>query len=137
MKNSINLVLVILLFVVLGCTCPNMQELSKKIDNAAATPVPVSTTPANNSTSSTPGKGNSNSSSTTSALTMDKYNQIKEGMSYTEVVALLGSEGTETLSSGSGKYKVTSYKWEGDNFEFITVIFMGDKMTQKVQANLK
>jgi hypothetical protein len=115
-----------------------MEELTKKIDNASTSSTPIAVTPANSSNMSAPGNSNSTStSSSKSALTMERYNQIKDGMSYSEVADILGSGGTETMSSGTGKYKVTSYKWEGDNYEFITVIFMGDKMTQKVQANLK
>ena len=68
---------------------------------------------------------------------MDKYNQIKNGMSYDEVKNIIGSEGTQTMSSGEGKYKVESYKWDGDDYQFISIVFMGGKVNSKVQANLK
>jgi hypothetical protein len=58
-------------------------------------------------------------------------------MSYKEVKDIIGKEGTETMSSGNGKYKVTSYQWKGDGFAFISVVLMGDKVTSKVQANLE
>ena len=135
MKNSLNLVLAILVFVVLGCSCPNMEELAKQIEEGSKN----SNTSTNSNTSSTPSntsKTNSNSSSD-SNLTLEKFNQIKNGMSYKEVVDILGKEGTETMDSGTGKYRVQSFKWEGDNYKFITIVMTGDKVSSKFQANLK
>ncbi len=126
MKNSLNLVLVIGFLVVLGCSCPkNIEELTKKTNSASSSPSSSDTTTSDSTSDSK------------SELTLAKYNKIKEGMSYKEVVEILGSEGVEQMSSGSGRYRVTSYKWDGDNYAFITVIFTGDKETSKVQYGLK
>jgi ABC-type microcin C transport system permease subunit YejB len=126
MKNSLNLVLVILFFLVIGCNCGKVDELVKQIENNSSNSTTTST-PATDSTPST----------TSGGLTMAKYNQIKEGMSYKEVSDILGGTGTEQMSSGTGKYKVTSYKWEEGDLKWITVIFMGDKMSSKVQYGVK
>ena len=123
MKNSLNLVLVILFLVVLGCSCPKMDELTKK------------STPTTSSPSSSDNSDTTSNSST--ELTMEKYNKIKNNMSYKEVVDIVGSEGSETFSSTIGKYKTVSYKWEGPNFQFIYATFQNDKLTSKTQANLK
>jgi len=129
-SNALSLVLVIGIMVVVGCSCPQLNELRQgSTDNSNRTTV--------SGTPSSSGSGNTTDSSKSSALTMEKYNQIKNGMTYKQVVEIVGSEGTETMSSGEGKYKVTSYKWEGEDFQFITTVFMGDKLTSKVQANLK
>jgi hypothetical protein len=128
-SNALSLVLIIGIFVALGCSCPRMNELRK------GGSFDTSGTPVGNTTVSESNKTKTGSSK--NALSMEKYNQIKNGMSYKQVVEILGSEGTETMSSGEGKYKVTSYKWEGEDFQFITVVFMGDKVNSKVQANLK
>jgi hypothetical protein len=128
-SNALSLVLVVGIMVVVGCSCPRLNELRQG-----------STDSSNRTVSGTPATGDSDNKtgdSKSTALTMEKYNQIKNGMTYKQVVEIIGSEGTETMSSGEGKYKVTSYKWEGDNFQFITTVFMGDKLTSKVQANLK
>lgn len=127
MKNSLNLVLVMLFFVVLGCSCPNMEEIAKQVENSSSNSTNTSSSPSNSSSPSSSSKG----------LTLEKYNQIKNGMSYKEVVDILGGEGTETMSSGEGKYKVESYKWEGDNYQFVTIVMTGGKVTSKFQANLK
>jgi hypothetical protein len=133
-SNALSLVLVVGIFVVIGCSCPRLNELRQSSSDTSNTSF------GNTNFSNSNGSGNSSSSSkggSKSALSMEKYNQIKNGMNYKQVVEILGSEGTETMSSGEGKYKVTSYKWEGEDFQFITCVFMGDKMTSKVQANLK
>lgn len=123
MKNLFNVGFVVLILVVLGCNCQRLQEIAEQ----------KKSTPTTSSTPSTsPGSTDSGS-----GLTMDKYNQIKNGMSYQEVKDIIGREGTQTMSSGEGKYKVESYKWEGDNYQFISVVFMGGKVNSKVQANLK
>jgi hypothetical protein len=105
-----------------------MEELVKQAESNSS----------NTSTTSTPLTDSSPSNSTSSGtLTMAKYNQIKEEMSYKEVSDILGGTGTEQMSSGTGKYKVSSYKWEEGDMKWITVIFMGDKMSSKVQYGLK
>jgi hypothetical protein len=128
-SNALSLVLIIGIFVVIGCSCPRLNELSGRGSSTPVSSTPVSNTSGTTNTSSTSGSK--------SDLTMERYNQIKNGMTYKQVVEIIGREGTETMSSGEGKYKVTSYKWDGENYQFITCVFMGDKMTSKVQANLK
>jgi hypothetical protein len=128
-KNTLNIVLVTLALVVMGCQCGKLQELA---NSSSSTP---SSSP---STSSSPSDSKSDSKPVEKAgLSLDKYNRLKNGMSYKEVVEIMGSDGVETMSSGEGKYKVTSYKWEGDDFQFVYTTFMGDKLSSKTQANLK
>lgn len=128
MKNSLNLVLVILFLVVLGCSCPKMDDITKKSG---------STTPSSSPSSTTDNSDDKTSDSKSTSLTMDKYNKVKNGMSYKEVVEIMGSDGTETFNSTIGKYTTVSYKWEGENFQFIYATFQNDKLTSKTQANLK
>jgi Beta-lactamase inhibitor (BLIP) len=130
MKNLFNLGFVVLLLVVLGCNC---QQKLQEIANQSKTPSSTPSTSSNTSSSPT----SSSSPASKSSLSLDKYNQIKNGMTYKEVVAIIGSDGTETSSSGEGKYKVTSYQWKGGDYEYIYGVFMGDKLTSKTQANLK
>jgi hypothetical protein len=134
MKNLFNIGFVVLILVVLGCNCQKLQELANESKTT-----PSSSPSSSPGITSSPTSSSSPSSTSKSALTMDKYNQIKNGMSYKEVVAIVGSEGTETMSSGEGKYKVTSYQWKGDDdkYEYIYAVFMGDKLSSKTQANLK
>lgn len=127
MKNSLNLVLVILLFVVIGCSCPNMDEISKKIDESAtprSTPL-TSDSPTDSVKSSKAG------------VTQDNFNKLKDDMTYKEVVEILGSEGKEVTSYKVGKTKIVTYQWEGDSYAYIFANFTDDKLTYKSNANLK
>lgn len=127
MKKSFSLVLVIMLFVVLGCNMLGKKD--EKID----TPTPT-TDSAPTTTESTP--TTTTSSSDSGALTMDNYDKIKNGMSYDEVVKIIGSSGTETRSSTIGKIELKSYKWEGDKNQRVYVNFRDDKVNSKSQSGL-
>lgn len=128
-KNTLNIVLIALVLVVMGCQCGKLQELSNSSSSSPSSSPSTSSSPSDSKTETKP--------ENKSGLTLDKYNKLKNGMTYKEVVEIMGSEGVETMSSGEGKYKVTSYKWEGDNFQMVYVTLMGDKLTSKTQANLK
>ncbi len=129
MKNLYNIGFVVLLLVVLGCNCQRLREFSDQGKT------PPSSTPYVANTSNSPTSSSPSSSKT--GLTMEKYNQIKNGMTYKEVSDILGGEGTQQSSSGEGKYKVETYKWDGEQYQFISVVFMGEKVYSKVQANVK
>lgn len=128
MKNSSNFGFVALLLIVLGCSCPKLNEL--KSGSTESSPTPFSTPFTTTAPTAKPtAKGNS--------ITMAKYNQIKNGMKHSEVVEILGEEGTEMSNSEIGKYKTVTYKWEGENFSYIILTFQNDKLMFKSQANLK
>ena len=129
MKKSLTLVLAILLFVVLGCS---LSSLTKKDD--APTPVTDSKTGDSTDTKTTDTTEKPTTSSGT--LTLDNFNKIKTGMSYEEVVKILGSEGTETSSSTVGKYELKSYKWEGEKFVRVYASFRNNELRTKSQSGL-
>ena len=130
MKNSLNFGLVALLFVVLGCSCPFLKNL--KLDEKEDAPKPAATPfVANTATPKV------KSSDKTASLTLDDYNQLKNGMSKSEVEQILGGEGEQVSSSEIGKYKIETYKWQGENFSFVIITFRNDKVFSKSQANLK
>lgn len=126
MKSSFSFVLVIMLFVVLGCNMLNKK--TEKVDTPTPTPDSTSTT-TKDSTKTT-------SSSDSGGLTMENYENIKNGMTYEEVVKLLGSNGEETRSSTIGKIELKSYKWEGDDYKRIYVNFRDNKVNSKTQSGL-
>ncbi len=132
MKNLFNIGFVVLILVVLGCNCQKLQELANESKSTPSSSPTTSSSP-----SSSPSNSPSSTSDKKTGLTLDKYNQIKNGMTYKEVVDIIGSEGTQTMSSGEGKYKVESYKWEGENYQYLSIVMMGDKVSSKVQNGLK
>lgn len=80
---------------------------------------------------------NDNNTLSKSDLSLAKYNQLQNGLSYDESVRIIGSEGTQTSNSTIGKMKIASYKWEGDKYRRIFATFRNDKLTSKSQSNLK
>ena len=71
-----------------------------------------------------------------SGITIEKYSRLEMKSSYKQAVEILGSEGVEMSSSGSGSYKSQMYKWSNSETEFIILLFLNDKLTNKTQAGL-
>lgn len=75
-------------------------------------------------------------------ISMAEFNAIETGMTYAEVVEIIGSEG-EVLSEvdvGIGEeYKTTIYMWEGEGSmgANANITFQGGVVTAKAQFGLK
>ena len=77
-----------------------------------------------------------------STISLEDFNAISTGMTYEEVVNIIGSEG-EVLSEvdiGMGEeYKTTMYTWKGEGSlgANANVTMQGGKVTAKAQLGLK
>lgn len=69
-------------------------------------------------------------------VNMDKYNQVKEGMSYEQVKAILG-EGELISHSKIGKVESIMYSWTNKGGSNMNATFTGGKLSLKSQFNLK
>ena len=69
-------------------------------------------------------------------LTRDKYDQITDGMSYQQVVEIIGREGNELSSAGDGEYKAVTYEWQNFSGSNAIIEFQGDKVMAKAQNGL-
>ena len=60
-------------------------------------------------------------------------------MTYSKVVAVLGCEGDEMSSAGSGTYKVVSYMWSGNGSAISNMVVMvsNGKVMAKAKVDLK
>ena len=126
MKNSLNLCIAILIFVVLGCSCPKLSELA---NNKKSSPTPIpSYTPSSTSLPSTTGDYD---------VTMDKYDQIKIGSPRSDVERILGGKGTEISNSVGGGVRFSVNKREGEQYKSIILSFKNDKVMSKSQVGLK
>lgn len=129
MKNLIGLI--ILVMIVAGCSF-----LKKKEEPKPTNPT-VSNTATKTETTESKTETTTNDDKSTSGLTLEKFNQIQNGMKYEEVVKILGGNGTETSSFSSGSLKTVSYKWEGEKYARITATFRNGELTSKIQSGLK
>ncbi len=75
-------------------------------------------------------------------ITLEEFNQIQTGMTYEQVVELIGTDGTimsESDITGDGQYKTTIYSWEGKGGlgANANVTFQGGKVVAKAQFGLE
>ena len=75
-------------------------------------------------------------------ISLDEFNQISVGMTYNEVVAIIGSSGTLISESGSDlgyDYHTTMWMWEGEGLlgANANVMFQGGVVVSKAQAGLE
>ncbi|HTK37793.1 MAG TPA: hypothetical protein VL325_04815 [Pyrinomonadaceae bacterium] len=132
MKNSLNLALTVLFLAVLGCSCPKINDLIKKSENAPP-PTPAAT-PFSPQSQSTPARS---STPATGDLTLDKYNQIKTNMPRSDVETLLGGKGTQVSSSTGGGVTFEVHKWATPDYKTIIITFRNDKVMTKTQVGLE
>jgi len=69
-------------------------------------------------------------------ITLDKYNQVTEGMTYAQVSAILG-EGELTSQMKIMDIENLTYNWSNKGGTNATLSFTGDKLTAKSQFGLK
>lgn len=79
----------------------------------------------------------SKSISTNKKFTMEMYNRIQNGMSYKEVVEIIGADGTEQFRSESRGRKHAKYVWKNDDHSGIYINFRNDKVYTKHQIHLE
>lgn len=69
-------------------------------------------------------------------VTKANYDKIHNGMSFNEVVQILGDDYEISSSSGLGGYNSSCYIWEGFGGANITIIFLNGEVFSKAQAGL-
>lgn len=75
--------------------------------------------------------------STDVAITKAAYKKIETGMSYQDVVNVVGGEGELTGSSKAAGYTMKIYTWNGSDLgSNATVTFQNDKVQSKAQTGL-
>ena len=81
-----------------------------------------------------PGKGTKSE-----YITMEEFLAIKPGMTYEEVVKIVGSPGEIMAESGNNSYKIHIVGWYGDSMSGANanVTFVNGKVDSKAQAGLK
>lgn len=72
-------------------------------------------------------------------ITLEEYNKIQTGMTYEEVVNIVGSPGTDTVTSEVAGYSMRVVSWEGNGFvgSNANVTFSNGSVSAKAQIGLK
>ena len=71
-------------------------------------------------------------------VTLEKFNKIETGMTYEQVVEIIGEEGTLDSESDFMDYKTQIYHWYAKNHMSNAIItFSNNKVTSKTQTALK
>lgn len=72
-------------------------------------------------------------------MTLEEYNKIQNGMSYDEVVSIVGSPGTDTATSGAGGFTIRMVSWEGNGMlgSNANVTFTNGTVSGKAQFGLE
>jgi hypothetical protein len=70
-------------------------------------------------------------------VTMEEFKKIKNGMTYEEVVKIIGFEGTEMSSTEIGGIKTIMYSWQNDDGSNMNAMFQNNKLNTKAQFGLK
>jgi hypothetical protein len=137
-NNSSTLVFVFLIAAVLVIGCSDMKKSGAGNATVAASPAPAS--PGAPSTPTSTQKAPQPPSGPAVGVTMENFKRLKNGMKYSEVVAILGKEGEEVSSSDVGGTSTVMYKWDGDEGGFganMNAMFQNGKMMSKAQFGLK
>lgn len=72
-------------------------------------------------------------------ITLDEYNRIENGMTYEDVVNIIGSNGSQTSTVTSNGINITMYSWYGNGAagSNANVTFTNNTVTGKAQIGLK
>lgn len=75
----------------------------------------------------------------TTGVTMENFNKLETGMSYEEVVSILGSEGEILSESEIAGSKATMYTWDGDSGwgANMNVMIQDGELVSKAQFGLE
>jgi hypothetical protein len=72
-----------------------------------------------------------------SRITMANYLQIADGMTYNDVVRLLGERGTEISRVDIDGLRTVMFQWQGDGLGNMNATFQNEKLIMKAQFGLK
>lgn len=69
-------------------------------------------------------------------ITMAKFSSLQEGMTYEQVVSILGSSGEVQSSSDVGGFKTVMYGWSNPNGSNMSATIQNGRLVMKAQFGL-
>jgi hypothetical protein len=70
-------------------------------------------------------------------VTKAEYDQIQEGMTYTQVREVIGAAGEELSRSDIAGYATVMYSWKNSNGSNMNAMFQNDRLVNKAQFGLR
>ncbi len=70
-------------------------------------------------------------------VTMDEYNRVQQGMTYEQVVDIVGEEGQEVGRTLDLRTKTVLYRWANPDGSYMVAMFQNGRVAQKAQYGLK
>lgn len=71
-------------------------------------------------------------------ITLEEFNKIQVGMTYSQVVSIIGAEGRVSSETQIGNKNYKYYVWDGVGFGgTATISFSDNRVTSKTQFNLE
>lgn len=70
-------------------------------------------------------------------ITLAQFNQIQNGMTYQQVVQIIGRQGTVISENNIVDIHTIMYQWEAGFMANMNAMFQNDKLMQKAQFGLK
>jgi len=70
-------------------------------------------------------------------VTKSEYNRINDGMSYSQVCSIIGSNGEEMSRSDIGGYTTVMYQWVNSNGSNMNAMFQNGGLVSKAQYGLQ
>lgn len=137
--------IIVLLAIIIGVVATGMKNETPKpgsetpaVEQPTETNTPADTTPAPEPTPTpTPAPAPVNSPT----MSMAEFNAIQSGMTYEQVVQIVGGPGTKMSESGSPgqQYYTVMYMWEGDGGlgANANCMFQGGALMNKAQFGLE
>ncbi len=122
-----NIPFIIIILIVLACNCPKPEETSKKQDEAK-------TSQTEKETQKT---AEANKTDNENKVTMENFKKLKNGMSYKQVVEILGKEGELLSENEVAGTKTEMYQWKAGMMSNMNAMFQNDKLMSKAQFGLE
>jgi hypothetical protein len=70
-------------------------------------------------------------------VSLAEYEQIREGLTYEDVCAIIGDSGQELSRSEIAGYSSVMYSWKNENGSNMNAMFQNGKLVTKAQFGLR
>jgi len=68
------------------------------------------------------------------SVSQEEYDSLRDGMSYSEVVQIVGGEGSLVMEMSTMGMRMRSYQWHGPGTSTVMLSFEGDRLAGKMIA---